>query len=111
MKRKNKEVCDSHVELDECPYCVIEELQAEVERLIDSGFEHPTEKNSLKTENNRLQLVVGRYQFLHEAAQTCINSIDDHFEYVFKSRTPEQLQVTVRGHLAKYAEALSVLNK
>ena len=86
MTKKNDEVCDSHVELDECPYCEIEKL---------------------KEESGRLQLVAGRYQFMFEAAQLALNTIDDHFEYVYKGRTPEELQVEVRKHLATYTEAVS----
>ena len=29
MTKKNEEVCDSHVELDECPYCEIEKLKSQ----------------------------------------------------------------------------------
>ena len=86
MTTKNKEVCDSHVELDECPYCEIEKL---------------------KEESGRLQLVAGRYQFMFEAAQRALNRIDDYFEYVYKSRTSDELQQMVREHLKIYTEAIS----
>lgn len=86
MTNRNEEVCDSHVELDECPYCEIE---------------------ILKKEAGRLQLVAGRYQFMFEVAQLCLNKIDDHFEYVYKGRTPDQLQIEVRKYLAIYTEVVS----
>lgn len=86
MMGKNEEVCDAHTEGDECPYCIID---------------------NLRDEAARMQLVAGRYQFMWEAAQRALNRIDDYFEYVYKTRTPEQLQEMVRHHLEIYTEAVS----
>ena len=63
-----------------------------------------------KREAAEMQLVAGRFQYMHEQAQTCINAIDDMFEYRHKYSTYNQLQEDVRKHLATYTEAVSKVN-
>ena len=92
----------------------IESLEGKVTRLeaaLDKAWADrsawESSANSYKEEACRLKLVAGRYQFMWEKSQLCINNIDDHFEYAHKGRTPDQLQAEVRKHLATYTEAIS----
>lgn len=75
----------------------------------------PNKELELKVETeraNKLQLVAGRYQFMWEAAQLCINKIDDHLEYDFPPhKTFESVQKEVQKHLKIYTEAVSGLLK
>lgn len=101
---KNEKVCDAHVEGDECPYCEIESIKAENKSLRISLRD---QVKRLKTENGRLQLVAGRYQFMWEAAQVCINKIDDWFEYAVLICTRRDAQKHVQKHLAIYTDVVS----
>lgn len=153
MTGKNEEVCDAHVEGDECPYCEIEKLKSQnrwaeldIEELVDSlgvrtmywngvhqaylngtnvpveffkskqeckdwcdaknkdATETPTiEIKRLKAENSRLQLVAGRYQFMWEAAQLCLNKIEDMLPMVSTSSG----KTSIARHLEIYTEAVS----
>jgi hypothetical protein len=51
-----------------------------------------------------MQLVAGRYQYLHEQAMKTINKIDDVFEYQYSSMTPDQLRVVVHTALAEFTD-------
>lgn len=61
----------------------------------------------LDEKSGAMQLAAGRYQFRAEAAQRCINRIDDYFEYSYKNRTPDELQEMVRYHLAVYTKEIT----
>ncbi len=58
-----------------------------------------------------MQLVAGRYQYMHEQAQKALNSIDDFFEYAFKTVSNGTIQTEVRKHLATYTGAVAKVNK
>lgn len=62
-----------------------------------------------RIEISRLHLVAGRYQFMWEAAQLCLNKIDDYVEYNWPNnhKTFEGVQKTVQQHLANYTEAVA----
>lgn len=91
-------------------------LKKELKRVKDLGFEYAVEKNhlqtELETEIGRLKLVAGRYQWMWEAAQLCINKIDDYLEYDMPPhKTFEIIQKEVQKHLKIYTEAVSGLLK
>ncbi len=85
----------------------VESLSAKLDSAWADSHAWEASANSYKEEAARLQLVAGRYQFMWEAAQLCLNKIDDWFEYAHKICTPEQSQAHVRQHLAIYTEAVS----
>lgn len=87
-----------------CVYRVVEEARILI-------LEQRHDIIELTKESGRLQLVVGRYQFMWEAAQLCINKIDDWFEYAVFQCTPEQTQAHVHKHLEIYTEAVSKTSK
>lgn len=60
----------------------------------------------LVRERGEMQLVAGRYQYQFEHAIKALNAIDDFFEYAFRDVSAATMQKTVRGHLAKFTEAV-----
>jgi len=73
------------------------------------GSEIRAALQELKDEAAHLQLVAGRYQFMWEKAQRCINEIDDMFEYRYKLYDHDGMQKGVRTHLRYYTEAVASL--
>lgn len=64
-----------------------------------------------KQEAAEMQLVAGRYQYLHEQAQKALNKVDDLFEYPYKAMTPEQIRKSVYEALAHYTKEVSKVVK
>ena len=93
LSGQQDEIEDLNKELQSC--------NAEGVADLEMRFEHQ------KAEAARLQLVAGRYQFMWEAAQLCINKIDDWFEYANNTCDPDTSQNEVRKHLVIYTEAVS----
>lgn len=62
---------------------------------------------AMKTKAANMQLAAGRYQYMHEHAQQCINKIDDLFEYAYLDYQLPVLQRTVRKHLKAYMNAVA----
>ncbi len=101
-------ICQGEIPYGHQEACYLYTKEKEIKRLRELGMEHAVEKNNLKTQNGNLQLVAGRYQFMWEAAQLCLNKIDDHLEYDFPPhKTFESVQREVQKHLAIYTEAVS----
>ena len=76
-------------------------------QLIEGLSRQQDEIEDLTAEVGRLQLIVGRYQFMWQAAQLCINKIDDWFEYAVFQCSSKDAQDHVRKHLAIYTKAIS----
>jgi len=92
---------------------VADELSArsKIDDAIIVGSEIRAALQELTDENARLTLVAGRYQFMFEAAQLCINRFDDYFEYPYDFSTKSGIKDQVRDYLARYTETISKVNK
>ncbi len=101
-------ICEGEIPYGHQEACHIYTQEKEITRLRELGMEHAVEKNNLKTKAGNLQLVAGRYQFMWEAAQLCLNKIDDHLEYDFPPhKTFESIQKVVQRHLEIYTQYVS----
>lgn len=77
--------------------------------VLPSGITEAVER--LVREKGEMQLVAGRYQYLHEHAMKALNKIDDVFEYVYKDMDVEALRRAVRDTLAGFTEAAAKVKK
>jgi hypothetical protein len=57
------------------------------------------------------QLIAGRWQYLFETSQKCVNRIEDIFEYTWQKMGKTDLRDYVHEELSRLAEAVSKVRK
>jgi hypothetical protein len=95
-KRKKKRVAQQDA--------VIDSKLRQIEDLTVRAQQLNHESDRYKQEAAEMQLVAGRYQYLHEQAMKALNKIEDVFEYQYGSMTPDQLRVLIQTALADFTD-------